>query len=512
MNSPAKFTASTRTLAVPRLRYAPQDSSQQRAPCLWRVLILLALWIGICLPLLNVSATAQLQSSPSPSNSLQAQQLTAIAPLRSAPSLSQRQSLPPLSTTALLTEVQKRAVRFFWDKSDPQTGLTNDRAHNLGGEDDYTVASIASTGYALASLPIAARHGWIEKEKAYGRALQTLRFLNTRMLNEHGWFFHFVDKRTGERVWNCELSTIDTCLLLEGALMAGQYWRGSEVEKLANALYARVDWQWMRTNGNTQPNKKLVAMGWKPETGFLRSDWDHYCELMLLYLLGMGTPDNPLPPESWREWERNQVTYGKRTTLASGPIFLHEMAQAFYNFRGKRDVLGYSYWVSSEQAVQINRQYCLDLANAGKRRGYAADIWGLNACDGPDGYKAYGALPSEEDGTVSPTGAIAAILFAPDLAKSAADAMYARYGDKIWGRYGFSNGFNADRNWYDQDVIGIDLGMALLAIEDVQTGLPWKLLASHPATQRALKAAGFHPSSDNTHLRLLPKVEHTPAD
>lgn len=216
---------------------------------------------------------------------------------------------------------------------------------------------------------------------------------------------------------------------------------------------------------------------------------------------GDGAPDNPLPPESWREWDRNQVTYGKRTTLASGPIFLHEMAQAFYNFRGKRDVLGYSYWVSSEQAVQINRQYCLDLANAGKRRGYAADIWGLNACDGPDGYKAYGAPPSEEDGTVSPTGAIAALLFAPDLARSAADAMYARYGDKIWGRYGFSNGFNPDRNWYDQDVIGIDLGMALLAIEDVQTGLPWKLLASHPATQRALKAAGFHPSSDNTHLR-----------
>ena len=318
-------------------------------------------------------------------------------------------------------------------------------------------------------------------------------------------FFHFVDKRTGERVWNCELSTIDTSLLLEGALLAGQYWRGTEVEKQANALYGRVDWKWMQTEGGAKPDKKLVAMGWRPEGGFLSNDWDHYCELMLLYLLGMGAPDNPLPPESWRAWERNPVTYGTRTTLASGPIFMHEMAHAFYNFHGKRDNLGYNYWTNSTQAVQINRQVCLDLVRAGKRRGYESNIWGLNASDGPDGYKAYGAPPGEEDGTISPTGAIAAILFTPDLARSAADTMYARYGDKIWGRYGFSDSFNVERNWYDQDVIGIDLGMALLAIEDAQTGLPWKLLASHPATKRALKAAGFHATSDNAHLRLTPE-------
>lgn len=413
-----------------------------------------------------------------------------------------KQPVSSLEGVKLLAEVEKRAFRFFWEKSDPRTGLCNDRAHNLGGEDDYTVASIASTGYALASLPIAAQHGWVDKQAAYERALLTLRFLNARMPREHGWFFHFVDKRTGERVWNSELSTIDTSLLLAGALMTGQYWRGSEVETLANALYARVDWKWMQTNGGAKPDKKLVAMGWRPKSGFLRNDWDRYSELMLLYLLGMGTADNPLPPESWRAWERNQVTYGGRTTLAGGPIFLHEMAHGFYDFRGQRDCLGYNYWVSSEQAVQINRQVCLDIARAGKRRGYSAEIWGLNACDGPGGYKAYGAPPSKEDGTVSPTGVIAAILFAPDLARSAVDAMYACYGDKTWGRYGFSDGFNVDRDWYGQDVIGIDLGMALLAIEDVQTGLPWKLLAAHPATKRAWKAAGFHASSDSTHLRL----------
>lgn len=420
---------------------------------------------------------------------------------QSRPAVS-RSSLPAFSSAdALLTETQKRAFRFFWEKSDPQTGLTNDRARNLGGEDDYTVASVASTGYALASLPIAVSHRWIGKPEAYDRALRTLRFLHDTMPQEHGWFYHFIDKRTGQRVWNCELSSIDTCLLLEGALMAGQYWHGTEVERLANALYARVDWQWMRTNGGANPAKTFVSMGWKPEEGFLRSNWDRYCELMFLYLLGMGAPRNPLPATSWRDWERNAITYAGRETLAGGPIFFHEMAQGFYNFRGQRDSLGYNYAVSAEQGIRINRQYCLDRAREAGRKTYAPDIWGLNANDAPDGYKAYTA-PGDEDGTVSPTGAIAAILFTPDLAKQAAQGMYRRYGDRLWGRYGFSNAFNVDRNWYDQDVIGIDLGMALLAIEDACTGLPWKLLASHPATKRAWKAAGFQASPNQTSLRL----------
>ena len=144
----------------------------------------------------------------------------------------------------------------------------------------------------------------------------------------------------------------------------------------------------------------------------------------------------------------------------------------------------------SKEAVWINRQYCLD--NADKRKTYAPDIWGLNACDYPDGYKAF-AAPGDEDGTVSPTGAIAALLFEPALARRAGQAMYTRYGDKIWGRYGFADAFNVDRDWYDPDVIGIDLGMALLAIEDARTGLPWKLLASHPVPAPRLETRRVSP-------------------
>jgi hypothetical protein len=395
----------------------------------------------------------------------------------------------PMTEERLLTEVQRRAFRFFWEQSDPATGLTKDRADNATS-DAYTVASTASTGYALASLPVAVSHGWIDRQAAYNRALTTLRFVHDRLPQVHGWYYHFIDMHTGERVWKCELSSIDTTLLILGALMAGQYWPHTEVQQLADDLNERLDWTWMRTNGGEKPEKRVVSMGWHPEDGFIKSDWDHYCELMQLYLLGMSSRRDPLPPESWNAWERDRVEYAGLTTLAGGPIFLHEMSHLYFDFKDKRDNAGWDYWVCSVNAVTINRQFCID-KSAG-RKSYGPNLWGLNADDAPDGYRAYSAPGKDEDGTLSPTGAIAAILFTPEAARAAGITMYERVKDHCWGRYGFGNAFNLDKDWYDKDVIGIDLGMALLAIEDARTGLPWKLMASHPGLRRAWKLAGFH--------------------
>jgi hypothetical protein len=186
---------------------------------------------------------------------------------------------------------------------------------------------------------------------------------------------------------------------------------------------------------------------------------------------------------------------------------MHQMAHAYYDFKDLRDPLGWDYWVSSANATRINRQFCID--NASKRKTYGPQTWGLNASDGPDGYIAYG-VPAPEDGTVSPSGALASILFTPDLSKAAAREMYSRFGDRIWGRYGFADSFNVDRGWYDPDVIGIDLGMVLLAIEDYRTGRIWKLLRSHPATVRALEAAGLRKTTEPAPrpLRRVPNASH----
>jgi len=391
-----------------------------------------------------------------------------------------------LSDQQLLNEVERRAVLFFWERSDPETGLTCDRAKN-DGSDFPTVASIASTGYALAALPIGVEHGWISRTAAETRARRTLRFALYKLASNHGWLYHFVDRRSGARVWNCEVSSIDTTLLVAGALAAGAYF-GGETQKLADILYQRMDWTWMRTHGGQFPHKLIPSMGWTPEHGFLKADWAGFSEAVLLYLIGLGS-NKPLPPESWKAWKRSTFRYAGMEALGGGPIFLHQMPYGYFNVQNMRDNLGIDYWASSVQATRINRKYCMDLA--GKRKTYGPDVWGLNACDGPDGYQAYG-VPAPEDGTVSPTGALASIIFTPDLSISAARTMYRRFGQKIWGKYGFADAFNVDRNWYDRDVIGIDLGMALLAVENHRTGLIWRLMASLPSTHKALKAAGFH--------------------
>jgi hypothetical protein len=412
------------------------------------------------------------------------------------------QAPPRMTDDGLLDEVERRACLFFQERSNSRTGLASDRANNRGS-DKYTVASTASTGYALASLPIAVERKWAKREGAEKRAVTTLRFVLDGMPNVHGWLYHFVDGATGARVWNSEVSTVDTSLLVAGALVCGQYF-GGEVRDLANRLYDRLDWQWARTNESKKPDKRVVTMGWTPEKGFIPSNWDSYCELMVIYLLGLGARNNPLPASSWAAWKRPEYTYGGITTLAGGPIFMHQMAHAFYDFHDRRDDLGYDYWISSVEATRINRQFCIDHLKT--RSTYGPNIWGLNASDGPDGYKAYG-VPDPEDGTVSPTGALASILFTPKLSIAAAREMYEKYGDRIWGRYGFADSFNVDRKWFDPDVIGIDLGMVLLAIENHRTGLIWKLMRSHPSTARGLAAAGLRTTREPAPrlLRLAPR-------
>jgi hypothetical protein len=412
----------------------------------------------------------------------------------------------PVTDEQLLEELQRRAVLYFWEKAEPATGLVNDRAHNFA-EDDYTAASTAATGYGLAALPIGIEHGWLDRDRAADRARTTLRFLLT-LPHEHGWMIHFLDKRNGQRLWESEFSSIDTALLVAGAIVCGQYFardtRTADIAVLTETLYRRIDWWWMRTNNGAQTGKQVLSHGWRPKTGFISYDYGAYSEAILLYLLGLGTLDNPLPMVSWEAIQRPVQTYAGTQSLKGGPIFIHQMPSGFFYFRNQRDDLGFDYWVSSTNAMKIHYQYCMDRAT--QVQTYAQGLWGLNASDGPDGYAAYGAIDGPENGTVSPTGAISSIIFAPTLALSIARLLYEKFARRLWGKYGFSNALNIDRDWYAQDVIGIDLGMALLSIENHRTGLVWTLMHSFYSTAPALRAAGFHLT-----LEPEPRPLHLPA-
>jgi hypothetical protein len=255
----------------------------------------------------------------------------------------------------------------------------------------------------------------------------------------------------------------------------------------------------MLTNGGDLPDELLLSHGWKPGEGgkFLSTRWDSYNELMLLYILAIGSPTHPIPPESWEAWARPLGTYKGHETFAIGPLFTHQYSQAWIDFRGRRDRLGFDYFESSVQATLANRQFAID--NQDQYETYDEHVWGLTACDTPDGqYRAYGAPPGVpvHDGTVAPSAAAGSIVFTPELSLAALLTMHQRYEEQLWGRYGFSNAFNLDpagQNgpWFDPDVIGLDTGITLLMIENARSGMVWETFMTHPAVQEGLAKAGL---------------------
>jgi hypothetical protein len=236
-------------------------------------------------------------------------------------------------------------------------------------------------------------------------------------------------------------------------------------------------------------------MGWRPESGFIKSRWDKYSEHLALGILAMGSPTHAIGPETWRAWKRNVGEYEDHKTFACGPLFTHQYSQAFIDFRGKKDALGFDYFESSVQATLANRQFCIDRS---AEFGYGPNVWGLSACDKPfGGYEAYGAPPGEinHDGTVSPWNTAASVAFTPEFAIEAVNYMRKEY-PKLSGRFGFYGAFNVKKNWFAPDIVAIDLGAALMMIENYRTEFVWREFMKINAVQRGMAQAGFKDTSE----------------
>jgi hypothetical protein len=313
--------------------------------------------------------------------------------------------------------IQQRAFDFFWNETHPETGLTKDREKNHDGPDagKSTVASIASTGYMLATLPIGVEHGWITRQQGYDRALKTLQYIHDKLPSVHGFYYHFVDWRTGQRVWNSELSSIDSALLALGGLAAGEYWPNTHVHRLAEQIAGRMDWPWMQTDGGAKPQEMAPSMGWDPKKGFLKSRWSGYNESAFLYFLALGTPgDHALPRRSWDAWTFKATKVEGQTVFGGpAPIFMAQMTPGFFDLRGMRDRRQRDWWTAWKNAHLADQAYC---ARSSSNKTYAAGFWAINASDEPNGYGADSPMDGRNSGTVSPTGMLAGLLFTPERA------------------------------------------------------------------------------------------------
>jgi hypothetical protein len=393
--------------------------------------------------------------------------------------------------TSNADDMALRALRFFLDASHPESGLTLDRTKNMLGSAGQTrIASIAATGYAVTAFCIGVHYGWLDRRTATQRIERVLTTVETKLSGKAGFYYHFIDWETGAREWNSELSSIDTALLQLGLIMAANVF-GGDIAKRVNAILAKTDWQWMQNRSAVDPADVCVSMGWKPESGFLDSRWDHYDESPYLYILALGAQSpHRLPASTWKNWK---TTPDPKTGLYEpiGPIFWSQMTAGYVNLKGQRDSAGRDLWMIWQRSHAHHIRFCKE--QSGRYKTYRDGVFGINACDQPPpvGYGAQEAVDGRHDGTIAPTAILAARMFDRAAADKALTSLHAHVGKQAYGPYGFPNALNEDKNWIDPDVLGLDLGMAICGYANARDGYIWKTFTKHTVVQAGLRAMGY---------------------
>jgi hypothetical protein len=387
----------------------------------------------------------------------------------------------------LLDDIERLSCCYFWEQASSETGLVKDRCNTRRATtDNSTVASIAATGFGLTALCIGDLRGFISHADARKRVLTTLNFLRDKLAHHRGFFYHFANINTGERVWDSEVSSVDTAILLCGILTCRTHFRDTDITLAAHAITNRVEWTWL------SEDTSLLPHGWRPEVGFLQYRWDYYNEMMMMYLLGLGSPTYAIRTEAWDAWKRMAFEYeGLRYIGSFAPLFVHQYSQAWFDFRGKRDRYA-DYFQNSITATEVHRRFCIELGR--QFPDYSADFWGITASDSQNGYVIWGGPPSigPIDGSVAPAAAGGSLPFLPQETIRVLRTIHTRY-PRAWSCYGFVDALNPLKNWYDTDVVGIDTGITMIMAENARTGYIWKVFMENPEAQRGMERAGFKP-------------------
>lgn len=441
-------------------------------------------------------------------------------------------ALPPAAATeplspadvAMLDTLQRAAFDYFIQHGRRSNGLVADTSR------PGSHASIAVIGFALSAYPVGVERGWMTREEALLRCLAALRFFRDSdqsgkadSTGRHGFYFHFLHMDSGRRAWKCEVSLIDTALLLVGLLTAAAYFTAAntdeaELRALVEMLYRRVDWCW------AQPDGAAVVHGWKPGSGFLNCGWKGYSEALLLYALGLGSPTHALTEGSFAAWTGTyqwENLYGI-DFLFAGPLFIHQFSHAWIDFRGIRDHFmrekHCDYFENSRRATYVQREYAI--RNPRSFTGYGEDAWGLSAGDGPStprqrvagrrqsfyGYAARGVPWGPDDGTLSGPSMLSSLVFAPELVLPALRKLLARGGAPDGGlarASGYNDTVHAGpkvagavmgrraAGWVSEGSFGLDQGMIVLMVENFRSGMLWRLLRDSVPIRTGLHRAGF---------------------
>lgn len=396
----------------------------------------------------------------------------------------------------LLLKELKHSLKYFIQESN-ENGLIRDKTVY-----SKNVASIAAVGYGLAALVISVERKLIKYEEGYEKANRTLDTFLNNVEGKNGFFYHFVNMKTGKREWKSEISIIDTAIFICGALLVGEYFSGI-IKTKADKLFNNINWKWY-----VNPKTNYFYMGYKPEIGFW-GNWDMYAEQLMMYVLGVASESYPINKEMYYEFQRPKNDYKDIKDIIfsyGGSLFTYQYSHAWIDFKGKKDLDGIDWFENSIKASLANREYCIN--NMDKFKTFNENSWGLTACVGPRGYSGgYGASPSfsnldiENDGTIAPFGSIGSIVFIPKESIKALEYFYNNC-PYLWGKYGLKDSYNLARTkrWVAKEYLGIDKGIEILMIENYLTGLVWKYMMKNKYIRNGLKILGI---TKNKNLKLL---------
>lgn len=415
----------------------------------------------------------------------------------------------------MLDSIQQKTFQFFIHEHHPEWGIVKDRAAS------WAPSSIAATGFGIPSFAVGVERNWISREEAAQITLKMLQFYknseqsaDTAAAGYKGFYYHFHKMDTGTREWRCELSSVDTGLLMMGVIFARNYFNldndtEQQIREISTFLLNRIEWNFMEMPGEGD-FAHTISMGWYPESGLHHMGWKGYNEALFLYILaaGSGMENVERSYNAWLKSYKWNTPYEGYSHAAFPPLFGHQFSQAFIDFRGIADSYmdekGIDYFENSRRATYVQKLYAID--NPHGWVGYDSLCWGVTASDGPTdsynfddkkfyGYAGRGTSGPEynyfDDGTIAPYASLSSLPFAPEIVLPTIESMFERNGNSIWGKYGFYDAFNHTANWVNNDFIGIAQGPMLIMIENFRTGLVWNYVMKDPIIQEGLNKLGF---------------------
>jgi hypothetical protein len=423
-----------------------------------------------------------------------------------------------LDDQVLLDSIQHQTFLYFLNEYHPEMGIIKDRSTA------DSPASIAATGWSIPTYAVAVERKWMSREEATDRTLKTLQFFYNSRNNPDraykGFYYHFLDMKEGKREWQCELSSIDTGLLMMGVIFARNYYdqdtpKEIEIRDLANKLLQNLDWSSFDMDEKSN-HPHTISMAWHPEKGTTNWGWHGYTEGLFLYILAAGTGiENPEQRyQGWLHTYEWKTPYEGLSHVVFPPLFGHQFSHVFIDFRGLSDpylkAKGIDYFENSRRATLTQSAYCKE--NPKGWKGYDALTWGITATDGPgsayntdvykfEGYAGRGTSGKDftvgEDGTLAPYGVLSSLPFTPELSLATIKNINQKMGSKIWGKYGYFDAFNETADWVASDFIGLDQGVMILMIENFRTGMVWNYVMKDTIIQNGLEKLNFEYLEDS---------------